>query len=156
MRKNVVLKVFMTALLLEVIMLLFVVQVRAQNGDMERDIIALVNKNRAKKDLPPLKQNDAIANASEKHSRDMAKGRVPMGHDGFDERMGKLLKELAGNGAAENVAMGANSAEEVVAMWMKSSGHRKNILGNYTHTGVGIVKGSDDRLYFTQIFIKKK
>lgn len=151
------LKVFIAALLLEVVAVVFATQIRAQTGSMESEIIALVNKNRAKKDLPPLKQNDAIADAAEKHSRNMAKGKIPMGHDGFDERMGKLLKELApANGAAENVAMGANSAEEVVALWMKSPGHRKNILGTYTHTGVGIVKGSDGNLYFTQIFINKK
>ena len=41
---------------------------------------------------------------------------------------------------AENIARGNVSAERIVAAWMKSPGHRKNILnGQLTKIGVGAV-----------------
>jgi len=42
-----------------------------------------------------------------------------------------------------------------VNSWLNSSGHKKNIEGNYSHTGVGIAKNQYGTLYFTQIFVKK-
>ena len=55
--------------------------------------------------------------------------------------------------AAENIAMGQRSAQEVVQGWMNSAGHRANIMnGSYTHIGVGL---SDSGYYWTQQFISK-
>ena len=48
------------------------------------------------------------------------------------------------------------NAKQVVNMWLNSDGHRKNIEGNYNLTGIGVVKGKDGALYFTQIFVNKK
>ncbi len=136
---------------------LVVVSTPAFAGSMEKEILVLINKYRAKKKLPPLIEKNIIENAAEQHSSNMAKRRVSFGHGGFDSRLDKLLKAIPGaNGGAENVAYGARSAEQVVDMWIKSSGHRKNILGNYNYTGIGIAKGSDGTPYYTQIFIKAK
>lgn len=38
--------------------------------------------------------------------------------------------------AGENLAQGNYSAESVVAAWMRSSSHRRNILGDYVDTGI--------------------
>jgi uncharacterized protein YkwD len=37
--------------------------------------------------------------------------------------------------AGENVACGQRSVAEVMSGWMRSPGHRKNILGKYTEIG---------------------
>jgi uncharacterized protein YkwD len=55
---------------------------------------------------------------------------------------------------AENVAYGADDATEAVELWLRSAGHKKNIRGNFTHTGISVVRDSDGRLYFTQLFVK--
>ena len=55
--------------------------------------------------------------------------------------------------AAENVAYGYN-VTSVVDAWMNSPGHRANILGDFTHIGVGVAKGSDGQLYYVQNFGK--
>jgi len=124
---------------------------------MEEDILALINKHRAKKGLSQLTDNRQIANAADKHSKDMASRRVGFGHSGFDGRMDKIMKGMTGaTGCAENVAYGAETAEEVVKMWLKSPGHKKNIEGNYNYSGIGIAKDKNGTLYFTQIFIKAK
>jgi uncharacterized protein YkwD len=41
----------------------------------------------------------------------------------------------------ENIAMGYVSPRQVVRGWMNSPGHRENILGSYSHLGVGIELG---------------
>jgi len=56
--------------------------------------------------------------------------------------------------AAENIA-GGQSFLSVVAAWIASLGHRLNILGDYTHIGIGYYFGSNcyDR-YYVQNFAK--
>lgn len=53
--------------------------------------------------------------------------------------------------AGENVAFGY-SVEEVVQGWMNSPGHKANILGQYTTTGLGIAYDTDGVPYYTQVF----
>lgn len=52
---------------------------------------------------------------------------------------------------AENVAVGY-TPESVVGAWIASSTHRANLLGNYTHIGIGYVRSAGGRAYFTQDF----
>lgn len=55
--------------------------------------------------------------------------------------------------AAENIAQGQRTAQQVVNSWMNSSGHRQNILNrNFTHVGVGLDKNGH---YWTQMFIRQ-
>ena len=53
--------------------------------------------------------------------------------------------------SAENIAKGYTSSEDVVKGWMNSSGHKANILGDYTTIGVGAVK-TDYGYFWVQIF----
>ncbi|MGA9289383.1 MAG: CAP domain-containing protein, partial [Anaerobacillus sp.] len=57
------------------------------------------------------------------------------------------------NTAGENIAQGQQTPEAVVDAWMKSEGHRKNIMNSsFTHIGVGLAQ---DGHYWTQMFIGK-
>ncbi len=85
----------------------------------------------------------------------MAKGKVGFGHQGFEERARRLLGQLNGKSAAENVALGPADAAQIVQNWLESSGHRNNIEGNFSLTGIGIAKGDDGRLYCCQLFIER-
>lgn len=124
---------------------------------MEHNVFELINQHRAERHLKPLTWDDDIAKGAYKHSKDMAKGRVPFGHTGFDERVDRLMKDIPrSNAAAENVAYGAQTAEQVVDMWLNSPGHKKNIEGNFNMSGIGIEESKDGTLYFTQIFIHQK
>jgi len=140
-----------------IILILLLFTFYAANAGMEDDILALINKYRAKKGLVALHEENDMDAAAHKHSKNMATGRVAFGHSGFDNRLNTFLKNMTGATAgAENVAYGAETAEEVVAMWLKSPGHRKNIEGNYNYTGIGIARARNGQLYYTQIFIKAK
>ncbi|EKN41831.1 transporter, partial [Clostridium botulinum CFSAN001627] len=56
--------------------------------------------------------------------------------------------------AGENIASGYPTAKAVVDGWMKSPGHKANILSkSFTEIGVGLAKSSDGTYYWTQMFI---
>lgn len=124
---------------------------------MEQEILQEVNTYRASKRLKPLQMAELITDAATKHSKDMGRGRVPFGHDGFDNRMDRIMRKIDNaNACAENVAFGKFTAQEVVKRWIQSPGHKKNIEGNYNLTGIGVVRGKDGYPYFTQIFINQR
>lgn len=54
---------------------------------------------------------------------------------------------------AENVAYGY-PLETVVGGWIASTGHRANLLGSYTHIGIGFARSTSGRTYFTQNFAR--
>lgn len=96
--------------------------------------------------------------AAMEHSRDQAKMQR-MSHEGSD---GSSMKErinkvgLQWRIIGENVAAGYKSVDSVMEGWMKSEGHRENILNrsfryisatNYSYVGLGEVD-----FYWTQMF----
>jgi uncharacterized protein YkwD len=123
---------------------------------LEADILSHINKYRQSKGLPDLVANPAIAAQAEKHSAGMASKRVAFGHDGFEERV-RLITQQIGvlRLSAENVAYGKLNAKEVVDIWLKSAGHKKNIEGKYQLTGIGIATDKQGTIFFTQIFATK-
>lgn len=124
-------------------------------GNMNDQILYYTNKFRASNGLAPLKMEINCSLLAEKHSKDMASGRTGFGHDGFEERAAAIGKVLGGaSGAAENVAYGTLDAKGVVDGWIKSPGHRKNMLGNFNLIGIGYAQGKGRIIYFTQLFIK--
>jgi uncharacterized protein YkwD len=127
------------------------------SADFENDILFHVNDYRKKKGLPALEMNPVISEQAAKHSSNMASKRTPFSHDGFEDRVKVITGKLGTiRSSAENVAYGDLSAEEVVAGWIKSAGHRKNIEGaKYTITGIGVARDKEGTIFFTQIFAAK-
>ena len=56
---------------------------------------------------------------------------------------------------AENIAEGYSSVEEVVAGWMGSDGHRRNILGGYRVTGISVYQAPNGRIFWCQQFLSE-
>lgn len=122
---------------------------------MEADVLTLINKYRQAKGLSTFIANDIVAEEARKHSLNMSTGKVAFGHDGFSTRSKTITTKIPGTmGVAENVAYGQKSAQEVVNDWIKSTGHRHNIEGNYKQTGIGIVADKQGVLYYTQMFMR--
>lgn len=124
---------------------------------LERQIHDLVNDRRGDRGLSPLQWDPRIADAARQHSEAMASGRRPFGHDGFDARASALGSVMTMRSMAENVAYdsreGGRLASQVVDGWISSAGHRQNIEGSFTRTGIGVARSSDGTRYFTQIFV---
>jgi len=124
-------------------------------GTIEEDILYYVNIDRKSKGLKPLKINEVESAIAAQHSRDMASGRTPFGHEGLEARAKKIRKQLGSiTMVGENVASGPMTAKEAVEGWLQSPGHKRNIEGDFTLTGIGWAKGKKGMIYFTQIFTK--
>lgn len=126
---------------------------------MEQSVHQQINQYRKSRKLPPLTFDARIAQQARNHSQAMASGRVPFSHNGFDQRAKAIAQVIRFNGAAENVAYNQGASDpgkKAVQGWLNSTGHRKNIEGNFDLTGIGIVKNAKGYYYLTQIFIKRR
>ena len=124
-----------------------------RDSNLIDDVLSQTNKFRRSKGLPALIINEELNAIAQKHSANMARGKVGFGHGGFSKRnnmASKVIQPL--NNFAENVAYGATSGKEVVTMWKNSSGHRRNMLGRYKYIGIGTAKDRQGHIYYTQIF----
>ena len=124
---------------------------------LEQSVYQQINQYRQSRNLPALKLDSRISEQARAHSQAMANGRVPFSHQGFDQRVKAISSTIPYQEAAENVAYNQgyqNPDRQAVEGWIKSSGHRHNIQGNYNLTGIGIVKNAQGEYYFTQIFIR--
>lgn len=126
--------------------------------NIEHQVIQLTNQERAKYGLAPLKADWELSRVARYKSVDMRDQRYFSHTSPTYGSPFTMMKKfgIAYRSAAENIAMGQTSPQEVVKAWMESPGHRKNILStDMTHIGVGFAKGGTGRYYWTQMFIKK-
>ncbi|MEH6991339.1 SafA/ExsA family spore coat assembly protein [Neobacillus drentensis] len=125
---------------------------------IESQVVQLTNQERAKNGLGPLTQDWELSRVARYKSVDM-RDKNYFSHTsptyGSPFTMMKNFG-ISYRAAAENIAAGQTTAQEVVNSWMNSPGHRANILsGKYTLIGVGYAKGGSNRHYWTQMFIAK-
>ncbi len=124
--------------------------------EIEARTFKLVNDYRLSIGRIALAWSDIIAAEERIHSQNMATGQVPIGHDGFYERIDRINQVIPWSVIAENVAF-AGSAEDAVDAWLKSPDHLVIIEGDYDITGVGVAKTtSGSAYYFSQIFLKRR
>jgi len=123
---------------------------------LEDQILYYINQHRKAIGKPALQMIDVASKQATIHSVDMAKQKTPFGHEGFESRINTITKQTGNvNAAAENVATGKLTAQQVVDGWLHSPGHKKNIEGNYNFTGIGVAKDNNGQVFYTQIFILK-
>jgi uncharacterized protein YkwD len=108
-------------------------------------VIALENAARAHAGCLPLRADPAITKAAAEHARDMGT-KDYLGHDSQATAAGSPWDRMksAGYGApaAENIAAGYVTPEDVVSGWMDDAGHKANILNcSVKATGVGYFHG---------------
>lgn len=121
----------------------------------EKEVIRLVNVERAKAGLKALTEDWELSRVARFKSQDMRDNNYfshtsPVYGSPFD-----MIKNfgITYRSAGENIARGQKTPQAVVKAWMNSSGHRKNILNaSYTKIGVGYVA---DGNYWTQMFIRQ-
>jgi uncharacterized protein YkwD len=122
--------------------------------NLVEDVLSFTNKFRKSKKLAPLEMQEELNVIAQKHTEDMARGRVGFGHSGFDTREVRARKYFPdATHFAENVAYGSHNGKDVVEGWKSSSGHRRNMLGPYKYIGIGVARDRRGVLYYTQIFI---
>ncbi|KAK9703684.1 hypothetical protein K7432_010606 [Basidiobolus ranarum] len=126
------------------------VKVVSGNGDLQK-MLALVNQQRQQYGIKPLKLNNRLVRAAQKHTDYQARVNQ-MTHDEPGRPLGTRISETGFNWRAmgENVARGYTSIDIVMQGWMNSAGHRRNILDpQFTSFGSGYVANGN---YWTQVF----
>ena len=123
-------------------------------SDVVEQVVEAHNARRAKAGLSALTINPELQAAAMEHARDMAERRK-MAHKGGDgsspfDRMKRQGYPF--RAAAENVAYGFDDVESVMTGWMRSPGHRHNILGNFSEIGVGRAIARDGASYWCVTF----
>ncbi len=124
-------------------------QVTAPNTSIQQRVIDLINAERhANGCNVDLQLSSQLTDAAYGHSQDMAVNNY-FSHTGSDGSTMADRVQATGysySWLAENIAAGYSTPEDVVAGWMNSAGHRKNILNcNLKETGVGYYYESNDQ-----------
>lgn len=118
-------------------------------------VLQLVNDERSKAGLQPLKMSEELRSIATLKARDMKDNNY---FDHTSKTYGTPFQMLQDFGvhysaAGENIAAGQRTAEEVMNAWLNSSGHRANILNkNFDTIGIGYVEGGQYGTYWTQLF----
>ena len=129
-------------------------------GDLEEirdDVIRLTNRKRRKFGLDPLSGDALLNQAAQAHVDDMDSVGRYLGHVSSDGSSLSDRIDAAGykwRSIRENAASGQVSARQVVKGWMKSPGHRANILSeDISEIGVGFaVDDQTGTTYWIQKF----
>jgi uncharacterized protein YkwD len=114
----------------------------------------MVNTERETAGCAPLRVDARLAGAAQKHSDDMARLGY-FSHDSKDGRSAfdRIRAEGYSSGRAENIAKGQQDAGAVMRAWNASAGHHSNIVDCASKAmGVGVARGSDGALVWTQDF----
>jgi len=128
-------------------------------------VLCLVNRERTRRGLPRLSLDRRLSRAATKHSRDMVRrsyfDHVSPGGQTVRHRILRTgwLRGARGWTIGENLAWGSGDhagAADTVRRWMRSPGHRANILNaRFREIGIGIALGtpeSEDGATYTTTF----
>ena len=134
---------------------------------LEDDVVGEVNQVRANgtycdtewyPPVGPVEMDEVIRIAARLHSEDMAKQGY-FSHDSLDGRtFGDRMADAGFTGASpwgENIATGYSDAKSVVAGWVSSPGHCRNLMsGSYRVMGIGYyyLPSAPTKSYWTQNF----
>lgn len=114
------------------------------NGDMESQFASLVNSYRSGNGLGGLSRDGSL----DSYARSWAERMAANGGLSHSD-IGSLLG--AWSSVAENVGVGG-SVDAVFNALAGSSGHRANMLGGYTHFGVGVWVDSSGTIWTAHVF----
>jgi hypothetical protein len=114
--------------------------------DIARDIFERVNDERSARGLPPLAWHDGLAERARTWSERMI-------DVGYEHSTPEFRDHPDFVGTGENILAGYGGASDAHVGWMRSEGHRENILRpEYDAIGIGVVCRNDGRMWATQIF----
>lgn len=129
----------------------------------ETELLALVNEERARNNLPPLVLDTSLEDAARRKASDMFSKNywAHFAPDGTTTPW-KFIKDSGYNYtvAGENLAKGFTDSGSIVNAWMASQTHRDNILSSKYHdVGFAIVEGNlqgEDTLLVVEMFGSKQ
>ena len=122
--------------------------------DLEAQMLVLINRERAERNLKPLKADLPLRDVARQHSIDMFRRgyfshSTPEGNDPFDRIRKANISFMT---AGENLALSPNLNTAHSGL-MESPGHKANILHrDFGRVGIGIIDGGSNGIMVTQNF----
>jgi len=122
----------------------------------EQAIVDLTNGERRKAGKKPVKPNAVLFSVARQHADDMmTSGKLEHRLNGKNSSDRVQAAGYNWVAVSENIAWNHRTVDDVVSGWMKSEGHRVNLLGNdVTEIGVGIASNAAGEPYWVQVFAK--
>lgn len=117
----------------------------------ESGFLSKINAERSSRGLNTLAIDGGLRSHARTHTAEM------IANNDLYHSSSAELQAAAGSGwsaIAENVGRGG-TVDSLHSAFMKSSGHKANILGDYNYVGIGTDTAPDGRLYVTVVFMKK-
>ena len=140
-------------------------------SDMEQQVLDLTNQERAQNGLAPLKVTAETQEAARIRASELPI-KLTSNHTRPDGRMYHTVLYDIGSAIAykingdeqhagctgENIGWGCTTPSEILAGWMSSTGHRRNILDpRFTHIGISVIpryeNGKQAGYYWEQFFL---
>lgn len=133
------------------------------NLSLERQAFELINVERAKLNLNPLKWSDDVARVARLHSENMATFNF-FSHTDLNGLLINKRADVLGiknwRAIGENIAYNRgydNPVAMAVERWMESPSHRENLLNSrWRESGIGISVTKEGTYYFTEVFLVRK
>jgi uncharacterized protein YkwD len=118
---------------------------KAPDDAQERVVLCLVNQARDARGLPPLAPSKALAKAADHKSHDIIRC-DEFSHEACGREFTYWMSHFGYEGCneGENIAWGSGglgTPGSIFKAWMRSQGHRENILGPYDEIGIGLRSG---------------
>lgn len=122
---------------------------RACAASVRAAVVTRVNEERRAAALRPLTSDAGLGRAAQERARAMASANR-LSHSGWE---GVIHQHDDAFTIAENVAYNYSSASAVVDAWMRSPGHRANLLGrSFRRIGVGCIVDARAHMWWAQDF----
>jgi uncharacterized protein YkwD len=124
--------------------------VRTRSHSFHEALLEAMNRQRAAHGLEPLRLNSRLSLAAQDRVNDMFEQRYfdHVAPDGTHPFTWVKRRGYEYRAAGENLAVGYATADRIVNGWMKSPGHRRNILGrSFDETGIAVAPGAPLRGY---------
>jgi len=117
-------------------------------SEANRSLLKEHNRHRESRGLEPLVLDESLCEYAQDHAESMAaKGHL------VHSSMSNLAAKAGNGNVAENIAWGQESEADVCDAWMKSTGHRTNMLGKrYKKVGFGVKQDERGRKYWCAVF----
>lgn len=120
----------------------------APENTYQKQIFSATNKQRAQRDRVKLRHQRCVQGFAVRQALRMAREERL-----YHQDLGRVANRCGLSMAGENVAYGFPSGRAAVRGWMRSDGHRRNILnGSYRLLGSGAAQSNDGTWYAAQVF----
>lgn len=120
----------------------------------EQELFNLVNNHRTANGMNALFYSPEVYTIAEEHTNFMIQENS-VSHYGFEQRATEVADVTNAKHVGENLAKNFPKPQQALNGWLNSDSHKRTLMGAYTHTIICVRADDKEKLFYTQIFIRK-